>query len=97
MREGPVRTSRFSDRERDQILREGHDRGREKKVCEQYGISLRTFYRWRARCVQEQAADADRLNALEFENRWLRQKVAELSLEYQSLRAALIADVIYEC
>jgi putative transposase len=97
MRERPVGTSRFSERERRRILHEGHQRGKKKKVCKQYGISVRTFYRWQAMAVRDEKERTAQLRQLQRENRNLKRQFAELSLDYQSLRAALIAEAKSEC
>lgn len=68
-----------------------------KKVCKQYGISVRTFYRWQAMAVRDEKERTAQLRQLQRENRKLKQQFAELSLDYQALRAALIAEVKSEC
>jgi hypothetical protein len=46
----------------------------------------------------EQRVDSrERLRALEIEHRRLRQRFAELTLDYATLRAALMKDVIGDC
>ena len=90
-------TSPFSDREKNRILQKGCDRTSVKKVCEQYGISIRTFYRWQAMVAQQQETRTAQLRNLEQENQRLKQKFAELSLDYQALRVALVAEVKNEC
>jgi putative transposase len=84
---------RFSENERRKILQEGHDRGEVKKVCERNGISIRTYYRWQAMVVQQEKARMAEIRALQQQNERLKERFAELSLDYQTLRAALIADV----
>jgi len=68
-----------------------------KDVSRQHGVSKQTLYRWRAKFVEKEQPVRDRLRSLEVENRQLKNQVAELSLDYQTLRAALIADVKSEC
>ena len=88
---------RFSENERRKILREGHDRGGVKKVCERNGISIRTYYRWQAMVAQKEETRMEEIRALQQEHERLKEKFAALSLDYQALRAALIADVRCEC
>jgi len=88
---------RFSEKERRQILREGQDHGGVKKVCERNGISVRTYYRWQAMVAQQEETRMSEIRALRRQNHRLKEKFAELSLDYQALRAALIADVKREC
>ena len=87
-----MRRARFSERERERILQEAHTRGTVKKVCQQYGISIRTFYRWQAVSLRQEDVQIVRLRDLERENRRLKQQIAELSLDYHALRAALVKE-----
>jgi hypothetical protein len=88
---------RFSENERKKILREGHDRGEVKKVCERNGISVRTYYRWQAMVAKQEKTRMEEIRALQKQNERLKEKFAELSLDYQALRAALIAEGKSEC
>jgi putative transposase len=88
---------RFSENERKKILREGHDRGGVKKVCERNGISIRTYYRWQAIFAEQEATRLAEIRALQRQHERLKERFAELFLDYQTLRAALIADVRCEC
>lgn len=68
------------------------------KVSRRHGVSVRTLYRWRAKFVTEQPSDErERLRSLEGEHRRLKQQLAELTLDYATLRAALIRDVRGDC
>ena len=68
------------------------------QVARRYGVSVSTLYRWRAKFVTEQpSADKERLRSLEGEHRRLKQQLAELTLDYATLRAALIRDVRGDC
>jgi putative transposase len=67
-------------------------------VSRRYGISISTLYRWRAKFAHEQQpADKERLRSLEDEHRQLKKQFAELTLDYATLRAALIRDVRGDC
>ncbi|WHZ15138.1 MAG: hypothetical protein OJF52_001979 [Nitrospira sp.] len=68
-----------------------------KDVSIRYGVSTTTLYRWRAKFAEKGQPVKDRLCSLEVENRRLKSQVAELSLDYQTLRAALVADAKSEC
>lgn len=65
------------------------------EVSRRYGISIRTLYRWRAKFAH--LDDQTRLRSLEDENRRLKKQFAELTLDYATLRAALIRDVRGDC
>jgi putative transposase len=69
------------------------------EVSRRYGISISTLYRWRAKYANEQQPDDDkeRLRSLEDEHRRLKKQFAELTLDYATLRAALIRDVRGDC
>ena len=68
-----------------------------KDVSIHYGVSTATLYRWRAKYLDKRESVTDRLRSLEVENRRLKSKFAELTLDYASLRAALVKDVKQEC
>lgn len=68
------------------------------QVARRYGVSVSTLYRWRTKFVTGQlAGDKEKLRSLEGEHRRLKQQLAELSLDYATLRAALIRDVRGDC
>jgi putative transposase len=68
------------------------------EVSRRHGISLRTLYRWRAKFNNErQPDDTARLRSLEDEHQRLKRRFAELTLDYATLRAALIRDVRGDC
>jgi putative transposase len=68
------------------------------EVSRRYGISISTLYRWRTKFVDGQPPDEkERLRSLEDEHRRLKKRFAELTLDYATLRAALIRDVQGDC
>lgn len=68
------------------------------EISRRYGISISTLYRWRAKVADErQPDDKERLRLLEDEHRRLKKQFAELTLDYATLRAALIRDVRGDC
>jgi putative transposase len=68
-----------------------------KNACQRQHISTQTFYRWRSKMLGQMTKPLERLHDLESENRRLKRKIAELSLDYNSLRAALINESRREC
>lgn len=96
MRVKPRKRSQFTSDERQRILAAG-THSTVKVVCKEYGISLSTFYRWRASLVAHKRDEGARLDHLESENRRLKRQVAELWLDYTSLRNALINGKGREC
>ncbi len=68
------------------------------KLSRRYGISTSTLYRWRVKFSHaQQLNDKERLRSLEDEHRRLKRQFAELTLDYATLRAALIRDVRGDC
>jgi putative transposase len=68
------------------------------EISRRYGISISTLYRWRAKFTDaQQPDDKERLRSLEDEHRRLKKQFAELTLDYATLRAALIRDVRGDC
>ncbi len=96
MRVKSGKRSQFTDHERQRILSAG-DNSSPRAVCREYGISLSTFYRWRSVFGTYKRRDDARLRDLESENRRLKNQVAELWLDYTSLRNALINGMEREC
>lgn len=69
-----------------------------REVSRAYGISPNTLYRWRAKLSNGRQPDEnERLDWLEAENKRLKREFAELTLDYATLRAALIRDVMGDC
>ncbi len=66
------------------------------EISRRYGISISTLYRWRAKYAP-QTDEKERLRSLEDEHRRLKRQFAELTLDYATLRAALIRDVRGDC
>jgi len=89
--------SRFTEEEQLLILKEGSVRGGVARVCKKYRISVSTFYRWRTKHASSVMDAARHLRSLQLENRRLKHRVAELSLDYTILRTALINDRGNEC
>ena len=58
-------------------------------MCRRLGVSEQTFYRWKAKFGGMDVSDAQRLRALEEENRKLKLLLAEQLLDVQMLRSAL--------
>ena len=56
------------------------------ELCRRHGITVTTFYRWRAKYGTMQVDEARRLKALEDENRRLKRLVADLSLDNAMLK-----------
>lgn len=68
-----------------------------KALARKHGVSRATLHRWKLQVADDQQLARERLRSLEVEHRRLKSKFAELSLDYLSLRAALVEDVNKEC
>jgi putative transposase len=78
-----------------QVVLSELSRGRTvQEVCLKHGISPKTLYRWRAKLAREQQLEIERLRSLETDHQQLKKRFAELTLDYATLRAALIKDVM---
>jgi putative transposase len=89
--------SPFTYRDKLRILKEGDDAGAVRDVCRKYGISRSTFYRWKAKRNSFQLDNVETLRALLEENQQLKHRMAELSLDYNTLRFALVNNGGKEC
>lgn len=56
------------------------------EICREYGISERTFYRWKANRSGPGSTETRTLRQIEEENQRLNSVVAELILENRALR-----------
>jgi putative transposase len=71
-------------------LRGEHDRGRKTaEICRGYGISERTFYRWKARYGGMEVSEARRLRQLEDETHRMKRLIADQALHIQGPQSAL--------
>ncbi len=90
MADKPRKRASFTEADRRRIVAEGIITS-PKEVCFRYGISLRTFNRWLDNFDdRQQTKKPARVGDLERENRILKNKVAELWVDYNSLRMALV-------
>ena len=84
-----MRTSRFTDEQIIEIVREYEAGAKLAELCRRHNISPATFYEWRAKYGGMAVSDAKRLKALEEENRRLKQLLAESMLDNQALKGLL--------
>jgi len=84
-----MRGTRFTEEQIVALLKE-HEQGvRVEELCRRQGISQQTFYRWKAKYGGLELGDAQRLKALEEENRRLKRLVADLALDNAALKDVL--------
>jgi putative transposase len=84
-----MRRSRFSDDEIKNILREVEGGLKPSVVCQSHGISVQTFYRWKALFKNHSGMIVVRLRNLELENIRLKQTVVDLSLDMRTIKVAI--------
>lgn len=84
-----MKKTRFSEHQIIQILKQGETGVKVADLCREHGISPATYSNWKAKYGGMEASDVKRLQALETENRRLKQMYAELSLDHQLLKELL--------
>jgi putative transposase len=84
-----VRKSRFSEEQIIGVLKEAEAGRKIAEVCRKHGISDQTYHRWKRKYGGLQVSEARRLKQLEDENRRLKKRVADLSLDKEALQDVL--------
>jgi putative transposase len=84
-----MKHSRFTHQQIAQILKECASGARVADLCQQYGISSSTIYSWKARYERHCEPGDMHLANLEIENRRLRQRLDQISLDYESLKGEM--------
>ena len=75
-----MQKSRFTEARSIGVLRGQEAGGTTEEVCRRHGISPQTFYCWKAKYGGLEVSDAQKLKALEDENRRLKTLLAESML-----------------
>jgi putative transposase len=84
-----MKRSRFSEEQIIAVLKE-HEAGvAVGELCRKHGMSLATFYAWKARFGGLDVSDARRLKALEDENVKLKKLLADAMLDAAALKDLL--------
>ena len=84
-----MRTSRFSNEQIVQALRQAETGTPVVDICRKMGVTETTFYRWKKRFTGLDVSELRELKQLREENRKLKNVVADLTLDKQILREAL--------
>lgn len=80
---------KFDDDEIMDILREHQAGATVADVCQRYGVSEPTFYRWQSSQLRTVGFDVKRIRALEQENQKLKKLLAEAMLTAATLSEML--------
>lgn len=81
-----MKRKRFTEEQIIGVLREVDGGMPYKEVCRKHGITMQTYFRWKAKFSGMDVSDAKRLRSLEQENARLKRMVADLSLDIQVLK-----------
>ena len=84
-----MKKSRFSEAQMIGVLREQEAGAGTEDVCRRHGISQQTFYRWKSKYGGMEISDAQKLKALEDENRRLKRLLAASMLDVSALKDLL--------
>jgi len=84
-----MKTSRFSESQILNILKEGECGVPVNELCRKYQISTSSYYKWRSRYGGVEVSELKRLKEVESENRRLKKMYAELSLLYEAFKDAV--------
>ena len=84
-----MKGKRFPEEKIIAVLKESEAGAETKELCRRHGITVTTFYRWKAKFGGMEVSDARKLRALEDENRKLKHIVAELTLDIAALKGVL--------
>jgi putative transposase len=84
-----MKRGRFSEEQIIGILKQ-HEAGRKvPELAREIGVSEATIYTWKSKYGGMEVSDAQKLKALEDENRRLKHLVADLSLDKEVLKAVI--------
>jgi putative transposase len=84
-----MRSSRFTDEQQVQAIRQVESGTPAVEVCRKIGITEQTFYRWKRKFGHLGLTEVRELRQLRDENRRLKKIVADLTLDKTILRDAL--------
>ena len=84
-----MKTSRYSDNQILNILKQAEAGTPVPELCREYGMSSASFYKWRAKYGGMDASLMRRLKELEAENRRLKKMYAEERLKAEIVTEAM--------
>ena len=80
-----MKKPRFTEQQIAVALRQAEQGTAAAEVCRKLGVSEATFYAWKKRYAGMGIAELRRVRQLEEENRWLKQVVADLTLDMSAV------------
>jgi putative transposase len=84
-----MKTSRFTDSQIMQILKQAEAGVSAPELCREHGMNSATFYKWRSKYADMDTSMMSRLKELEDENRCLKKMYAEVQLQADVLKEAM--------
>jgi putative transposase len=84
-----MRTSKFSETQIVEILKDAESGVPVAELLRKHGVSKATFFKWRSKYGGATVADVKRLRELEVENAKLKRMYADLALENAAIREVL--------
>lgn len=81
-----MKKTRYSNEQITAVLAEAKNGMSAADVCRKHGVSLKSFYGWRAKFGGMQATEVRRMKALEEENAKLKRIVANQALDIVMLK-----------
>ena len=84
-----MKTSRFTDSQIMAILKQAQAGMPAPELCREHGISIASFYKWRAKYGGMDASMMSRVKELEAENARLKKMYAEVQLQADVLKEVL--------
>lgn len=84
-----MRKSKFTEGQIIEIVNEHLDGKSVADICDEYSISIATFYIWNARYKNETTNKIKRIKDLKLENQRLKEVILSLTLENDSLKKLL--------
>lgn len=81
-----MKRKRFTEEQIIAILKQAENGMPPKEVCRLNGISVQSFFRWKAKFAGMEVSDAKKMRSLENENSKLKRMIADLMLDIQILK-----------
>ena len=81
-----MKKSRFTEQQIVGIIKESEAGAKTSELCRKYGVTLATFFKWKAKFGGMEVSDVAKTRALEDENRRLKKLLANSALEIDALR-----------